>query len=132
MQQNPHIYDRANGDILNALLIYDQMKVKDERLLDAILGLSEWIIKGTANNNVIAQLNRYQIIKRRRQLTKKEQEEIYSLMPADNQQDIQTAIYILLDYQLEAKRTFMEMNAEDQELFKSMPIYHFMATWDED
>lgn len=124
---NPYITNRANNDMLMALKGYDQMENKDERLYQAILSLCDWIIKYSPDKLPIHIINKYQVIKRKRELTKDEKKELCSLLaelPIQN--DVQTAIHLLLDNKTQAELYFDSMNESEKKFFKSLPIYYFM------
>ena len=124
---NPYITDRANNDMLMALKGYDQMDKKDDRLYQAILSLCDWIIKYSPDKLPIHIINKYQVVKRKRELTKEEKKELCMLLsevPNDN--DVQTAIHLLLDNKTQAELYFDSMNESEKKFFKSLPIYFFM------
>lgn len=124
---NPYITNRANNDMLMALKGYDQMDNKDDRLYQAILSLCDWIIKYSPDKLPIHIINKYQVIKRKRELTKEEKKELCLLLsevPNDN--DVQTAIHLLLDNKTQAELYFDSMNESEKKFFKSLPIYYFM------
>lgn len=64
---NPYITNRANNDMLMALKGYDKMENKDDNLYQAILLLCEWIIKYSPDKLPIHIINKYQVIKRKRE-----------------------------------------------------------------
>lgn len=73
---NSEIHIRANLDMLNILTAYDECR--NERLLFACEQLSEWILSKDKSNPVFV-INKYQIVRRKRELNDEEQSELYNI-----------------------------------------------------
>ena len=66
-----------------------------------------------------------QIYKRSRYLTDQEKEQIHEIYETSNMYDIKTATALLLDNSISAKYNFSRMSENEQEFFKTLPIYRF-------
>lgn len=122
--RNNKVHERANTDLLSALNVYDRMEQKNDKLYYALLELCDWIV--SRDSNIIYLINKFQIIKRKRELTKEESNLLISKMPIDNKLGTQTAIHLLLNNKAMAEYTFGTMKESEKEFFKSLPIYFFM------
>lgn len=113
--------------MLMALKAYDSMQKKDDKMYNAILSLNSWIIeKSLITNKPLHIVNKYQIIKRKRPLTKDEAQELCNILLLPNLgAEMKTAIHLLLDNKTMANMCYEEMNAEQQVLFDSFPISIF-------
>jgi len=125
--QNPNIFERANNDLLQILLAYDE-KPKIE-LLNAARSIAEWILKEWDDSNVnlnIKTLNYLQIIKRERPFTKVEAKQLCKISEDVNANESEKiGAYLLLDNQMLSEVHFDILNQEEQEMFRSFPIYRF-------
>lgn len=129
-KHNPYITDRANKDMLMALMRYDESDKKDERLYDAIVILNEWLIrKSMDGDEAIHLINKYQIIKRKRRLTKEEKKELRELLDKFNakRNDVMTAVSLLLDNESDAEYYYDNMDEHERKFFDSLPIHYFMT-----
>ncbi len=129
-RHNPHITERANNDMLMALKIYDESGQKDERLYEAIMTLNDWIIrKGIEGDEAIHLINKYQIIKRKRGLTKDEKNELRELPDKFNakRNDVMTAVSLLLNNESDAEYYYDNMDEHERKFFDSLPIHYFMT-----
>ncbi len=127
---NPHITERANNDLLMALKIYDESGQKDGRLYKAIATLNDWIIrKAVEGDEAIHIINKYQIIKRKRELTKEEKSELRQISRKFNAErnDMMTAISLLIDNKADAEYYYDNMSEREQKFFDSLPIHYFMT-----
>ena len=60
-------------------------------------------------------------------MTKGEKKELCMLLSeVHNDNDVQTAIHLLLDNKTQAELFFDSMNESEKKFFKSLPIYYFM------
>lgn len=129
-KHNPYITERANKDMLMALMRYDESSKKDERLYDAIVILNEWLMrKSMDGDEAIHLINKYQIIKRKRRLTKEEKKELRELPDKFNakRNDVMTAISLLLDNESDAEYYYDNMSEHERKFFDSLPIHYFMT-----
>lgn len=129
-KHNPYITDRANKDMLMALMRYDESSKKDERLYDAIVILNDWLIrKSMDGDEVIHLINKYQIIKRKRALTKEEKIKLRELPNKFNakRNDMMTAVSLLIDNKSDAEFYYDKMSKQERTFFDSLPIHYFMT-----
>lgn len=128
-KHNPYITERANKDMLMALMRYDVSEQKDECLYEAIVTLNDWIIRRSMDNKVIHLINKYQIIKRKRELTQEEKSKLRELPNRFNSKgnDVMTAVSLLLDNKADAEYYYGNMSKKEQKFFDSLPIHYFMT-----
>lgn len=124
---NSDIYNRATNDMLMALIAYDAQAQKNFKLLEALEDLSNWILNNASKHKISHIINKIQIIKRKRNLTTEEKEELMAVLniPEINI-DEQVAIHLLLDNKTMAECYFKKMESGQQNFFKSLPISFFM------
>ena len=124
--KNPDIISVANRDLLIMLKAYDNYQ--NDKLLYAIEDLAEWILNDDSCPEFSYEfryLNLMQAHKRKRNLTDKEKEMVYDIFENDQSNyDIKTAAALLLEDSYGAKRNFMRMSNEEQDFFRTLPIYH--------
>ncbi len=127
--ENDHIYDAANMLLLEMIKAFDTAAGRrKERLYATALGIAEWLcdLPDTVWNPNIAILNKLQIIKRERELSENERDELYAIIescPRDPR--ILTGAYLLLGEKSRAKHFYTQMTAKEQIDFSSCPIYRF-------
>lgn len=126
IKRYPETINSINQFLLNLILAYDESK-KEELLLIA-KKFSEWICSEFNEkelNYSIKKLNQLQIIKRLRNLTEDEEEEIYEILEEKNIDDgIRTGCYILLKQKIPAKRYFEKIDENYKKGFIISPIYN--------
>ncbi len=125
---NNKIFELANIDMLKMLLAYDESNPKNEKLLSVAKQMAEWILNEDIHNlpKEIKTLNYLQIVKRERGLNKNEKETLISMSQGHSEShDVKVAAYLLLDNLDLAEFYFNQMSPEEQEGFKSFPIYNF-------
>lgn len=126
LRYNPFLCARANNDMLMALKAYDSMPEKDDKLYNAILSLNDWITERSSKDETIHVVNKYQILKRKRDLTKDEKKVLCNILMTPNLGcDTRTAIHLLLDNDTQAEMCYDEMDANQQAFFDSLPISIF-------
>lgn len=126
VQDNEAVAQLANLDMLRMILAYDKSSGKKTALLDAAEALNNWFISTNRfMDSPINDINRLQIIKRRRPLTEEETSHIFSLLDKDISEDCKTACMLLIENQLGAEFHFKKIPDGDKEFFKTLPIYHF-------
>lgn len=123
---NPYITERATNDLLIALNAYDKQTKKDVSLYNALVNLSEWIISNSVDYLPQHIINRYQILKRNRELTSEEKDILFSILEKEDEYDIKVACHLLLENKAMAERYFKKMNEAQQRFFNSLPISFFM------
>lgn len=124
------IYERANWVLLKLLLAYDKSEDKRKDILDTAYNIAEWLYKIHVEEELlefnIRRLNFYQVLKRRRNLTKECKKELFCM--ADNLQEqrtIRIGAYLLLDNQIAAETLFDELNEDMKNEFSTYPIFRF-------
>lgn len=126
VKDNEKVAEYANLDMLRMILAYDKTGGTRKRLLDAAEMLNDWFIDTKRFTNLpINEINKYQIIKRKRTLSENENDRICEIMESDVPEDYKTACMLLLDNQNGAEYHFKKIPEEQKEFFRSLPIYHF-------
>lgn len=126
VKDNEKVAQYANWDMLRMLQAYDKTEGKRSKLLDAAESLNNWFIETKRFSELpINEINRLQIIKRRRDLTDDENDRICALLESNLQEDSKTACMLLLGNQKGAEHYFRKMTQEQQDFFKTLPVYHF-------
>ena len=124
VEENEHIYDCANQHLLTMLMAYDEKP--NQKLFEVAESIANWIYEESIANIEIALLNYFQVIKRKRSLKKEEIIKLHELIEKnDISEDIKVGAYLLLDNQIAAEMHFEKMSKEQQDLFKTFPIYKF-------
>lgn len=118
-------FELTNNFLLNLLNYYDQYREK-KGILELTLNLFEHISK-LQPDNILAFINKMQTIKRMRNFTTDEKAEIINRKNETQHSDeILCGFHILLDSKIEFEFQFSKLSPEDQETFKSYPIYHLI------
>jgi len=130
-EQDKRVYNQANLDLLQMLKAVDELKdnghnLKSDFTLKAAKFLAEWIADNDKDEQKrdIHQLNCLQIIKRLREFTDVERNNLLSLTQS-NSVMTRAAAYLLLGEQDFFLFTFNKMSDEDKKLFTQFPIYVF-------
>lgn len=125
-EKNEKIQEIAQDDLLLGLKSYDSLNSKNNKLLDALQSLSEWIVSED-KGSVSAQINRLQTVKRRRELSEEEYEVLLGLLH-NNKLDEMTivSIYLLLDDRRNAEYCFKCLAHNLQQEFLWQPIACFL------
>lgn len=108
-------------EILSA---YDENK--DEKYYDVAKLISDKLLNASPGN-VYWKINRFQLLKRKRDLSEDELQELEDLEKANNDKKVLCAINILLENKRKAKKLLDEMGQEDRELFLTYPIYNLLV-----
>ena len=126
-KDNSEIYKLANNDLLKLLLAYDRTDGKKQELLDAATTIAQWLVNSEQiTENFTNKLNLFQCVKRHRQLTEIELDELCGIAEECKTEDGKAAALLLSDNMNAAKRHYHNLNKETRDLFDSLPIYHFM------
>ena len=129
----PYDGERAkhvNLFLLSLLMAYDKTEGQRKDIFLAAMQLASWIKENdTTSLEYITILNYYQTIKRMRDLTPEEQDEILSLTE-NKDMPIQGFVgaYILLGYSQLANRYFQKLGEEERNQFLSYPIANLMPS----
>lgn len=108
-------------EILSA---YDENK--DEKYYDVAKLISDKLLNASPDN-VYWKINRFQLLKRKRDLSEDELQELEDLEKTNNDKNVLCAINILLENKRKAKKLLDEMEKEDRELFLTYPIYNLLV-----
>lgn len=126
VEKSRNAAELANHDMLRMILAYDRTDGKKTALLDAAETLNNWFMKTNRfEDPILNEINKYQIIRRRREFTEDEQERIIEISESNITEDRKTACMLLLGNQLSAEYHFRRLDENTQEFFKTLPIYHF-------
>lgn len=128
LPHNPFIYESANQCLLDLLLAYDNATCRKETILKTAKELSEWILQ--ESKDIIAYeiktINHLQIVKRERELNQDEVALLINITENPQYDSMyKTAAYLLLNNQHAAQVHFNKLQHDQQELFKTFPIYNF-------
>lgn len=127
---NSYLYEVANELLLRMVNAYDVASGKRKQvLLKTAFAFAEWLetMPPEIWDKRIAILNKYQIIKRQRNLNEKEKGILTCIVVTTiDREDILFGAYILLDEKREAERHFLKMTKETQDNMKKYPIYYFV------
>mgnify|MGYP003290926261 CR=1 FL=1 len=125
-ESNPMLVDILNIDLLTMLLAYD--KIPNEKILIAAEHLAVMILNDDSVPELSYEsrfLNLMQIYKRQRDFTEQEKEQICDICETTKMNDIKIAAALLLGNSISAKYNFAKMTENEQNFFKTLPIYHF-------
>lgn len=116
--------------LLEMLCAYDQSDGKRRDILDAAIELSDWLRHSDPfTPQDLLDLNHYQAVKRARGLTAREIQGLHSIIESKpERKDIYVGAYLILGDQISAKYYYDQMEEEEQNVFKSYPISHFLQT----
>lgn len=124
--RNDETINSANHFFLELLLAYDESK--KQILLETAEEFSKWLCEFTEDElpYAVKEINRLQVIKRKRNFNSEEVKKIYSMIEDTNATDlIRAAGYLLLELQPLAKIHYERLDDTLKEEFKRYPIYHF-------
>ena len=113
--------------MLELIKAFDKDNSKKE-LLSTAKSFSNWLFE--SDDEILPYdvklLNKLQIEKRERSLTFDEERELLRIVEnSDTQEDVIVGAYLLLSQQVAAQIHFSKLNAQQQNEFKTYPIYHF-------
>lgn len=113
--------------LLEMLLAYDESTPKAHDILDAAIDLANYLRDNDPHTpNYILSLNHYQAIKRQRELTSEEQQELINLVETPlEHEEVYVGAYLLLENQAAAEMHFNKLSSELQETIQKYPIYYF-------
>ena len=131
IEPQQYIVENGNFVMLEMLKAYD--KEPNQELLEAIKQMLEWLQNGKQFlTDEVLLLNKFQVIKRERQLTFIENQELSNI--AINAADITCRIgaFILMEEKIEAEKLLAEMPEEQRKEFMKFPIFYFYKKSKED
>lgn len=121
-------YTRANWFLLELLVAYDNSGDKRKDLLKSADEFSKWLYEAPEQylDYNIKCLNRYQVLKRERELNIDEIAELWSIAEDNSVSDeCKLGAYLLLDQQVPAMRYFEKLAGEAQNTFRTYPIFRY-------
>ncbi len=125
--KNEKYFEVVNLFILELLLAYDENKGIDKELLKLSKKLIQWLIDNNewSNFNILFEINLMQIFKRENSLDDEKRFKLSQIIINNPKNySILTACNILLEETYFAKEHFKKLSKEDQEKFRSYPIYN--------
>ncbi len=128
-------FNRANWFMLDLLCAFDKSEGKRTEILNAAKQFDEWIMTSSEEElpYTVKELNHLQTVKRERKLIITELAELYSIVESNaTNEETLVGAYLLLDQQPAAEMHFSKLTPEQQENFKTYPIYHFWANAEEE
>lgn len=127
-------FNRANWFVLDLLCAFDKSNTKRTDILNAAKQFNEWIMTSSEEDlpDTIKKLNHLQTVKRERKFIITELTELYKIVESNTaNEEVLVGVYLLLDQQLMAEMHFSKLSPEQQENFKTYPIYHFWKNIEE-
>lgn len=122
------IFESANFDLLNLLLAYDKHNDHPIEILNTAKEIAYWLLNESAENLhvEIKILNYLQTLKRERVLTAEENRKLYEIAENENSSLlVKLGANVLLENYIVARIQFEQLSLQDQEIFRSFPIYKF-------
>ena len=112
--------------LLEILRAYDEQTDKDGKLLELADSLCTWLSTfENKEDDPVIRLNHLQIIKRKRSFITQEIIELSGFTNVSYPAEVRCSAYLLLGDNSEAKKCFVKLSPSMQEMFISLPIYHF-------
>lgn len=124
--QDCQIYLMANETLNMLLTAYD--KKPKEIFLDTANRISQLMLKGDTPwfSESSKLLDVYQIIRRKRKLTKEDEDIVYGIAEKDSTILFdRMCAYLLLGEKKIAKRLYKNLTSEEQEIFNGSPLHRF-------
>jgi len=109
--------------LIEVLSAYDS--IKNEKYYDLSKIISDKLLEVSPDNDYW-KVNRLQILKRKRELTEQELQELEKMREQVSDLKLICAIDILLDNKRSAKKVLESMETEDKDIFISFPIYNLL------
>ncbi|MBH0158680.1 hypothetical protein IHV10_20055 [Fictibacillus sp. 5RED26] len=119
---NDYSVQLTNNFLLNVLMYFDKNNHREE-ILDLVLNVYNYLTQ-LENNDLLNFLNKMQAIKRQREFTWEEKEEIINQKnQSHHSNEILCAFFILLGSKIEFEINFNKLSEEQKKVFISYPIY---------
>lgn len=118
---NAHTEEYMALLLLEVLSAYDS--TKNEKYFDLSMCLSEKILASNPGQDDW-KINRLQVLKRKRELSDQELEELARIENESTSTMVKCAANILMENKYKARKQLEAMSVEDREVFCSYPIYH--------
>lgn len=124
---NSEVEDAVNYDVLKMISASDSPKCKHPELLDVALTVMEWLIGlEDGHQKDVYQINRLQILKRKRILSNEEKEQIIAMSEREHSNDeLKLCCALLLDDQMKASYHYKKLSPEMREFYKTLPIFKY-------
>lgn len=120
-QGDNNYFFALNHFILELIDAYDESgKIE---IYELALKILDWMIEKQLGADNIYLINKFQLLKRRRELSMEEIEILLQFKNEETDLMMLTAICILMDNLTEAKLYYMRLEEDMQESFKELPIY---------
>lgn len=120
-----------NNFMLELLLAYDLLEVKNDFILDAAKEIVEYLLDSRMGKRNIYIINKYQIERRRRKLLEEEVSELLIIKEKNKDCNITLGISILIENFYEAKKIFAELDEGAKNDFAKYPIMNLWKIIDE-
>ena len=131
-EKSEYLYIAANYFLLKLIAAYDEANgIRKNILFETATQFAEWLSSLPSDqwDHQIATINRLQLVKRKRELTQSERNELFEIIStAADKPFLLTGLYLLLGEQIQARKYFNQMTEIDQKEFASFPINKF---WEE-
>lgn len=129
IENNAITYEKANWFLLDLIRACDESKgERKEKILNTCLEFSQWLEHAPDEDldKNIKKINALQVIKRKRNFNKNEVSILYSIAEDTTiSEDCRVGAYVLLGQQTAAEIHFEKLSKDQQENFKTYPIYYF-------
>ena len=120
----PELYEKYTIFLLEVLNAYDETReTKWLELAEMIITL---IISKQKENNNIYIINKYQILRRKRELTNKEKNELKTIYDSDENIMVKASCAILIGNSYDFEINFEKLNEKEKEEFQQYPIYNLL------
>ena len=128
MNNNLKCFHIANTVGLYLLLAYDEQTTKNEILIKTAKEVFDWLyeVEDDELSKLSSRLNVLQIKKRLGLIGDSEKEELFEIAENTESDDVKFAAYLLLDDNAFAMRSFNRLDAEVQDFYRTLPIFHFV------
>ena len=128
MNNNLKCFHIANTVGLYLLLAYDEQITKNEILINTAKEVFDWLyeVEDDELSKLSSRLNVLQIKKRLGLIGDSEKEELFEIAENTESDDVKFAAYLLLDDNAFAMRSFNRLDAEVQDFYRTLPIFHFV------
>ncbi|MCG6190012.1 hypothetical protein [Maribellus maritimus] len=126
--RNVNIFEAANYDLLNLLFAYDKHTDHPIEIHNTAKEIASWLLNESADNlhAEIKMINYLQTIKRERELSAEENKRLYEISENENSSLMfKLGANLLLENHKVARIQFEQLCEQDQEAFRSFPIYKF-------
>ncbi len=116
----------ANNVLLEMIRAYDVCQKED--LYEEMLRFAEWLVSLDEMyiHRTVTEINRLQIIKRKRRLTFPEKEVLHDIVRKNENEQWYVGALLLLDEREEAQQQYNKLSEQEKEQLKTYPIGKFL------